>query len=229
MSALEWIAYFFGLLPIMVFLFFLFYRKSFQIPLWVILLYSIYSFANDTKAVYDHFHDGASLILLYIFTIVEYSLFALFIHRVLGNPFYKRALILCSVLFIAFGLFNILFQPQYQFDALQTSIEVLILLVFCILFLFEQINKPEITFIYASYKFWIITGILIYVALNLFLFGFASTLPNEIAQQYWFINNISSIFKNIFFAIAIIIHVKTPKPPLIQKPPEQQDYLPYLN
>jgi hypothetical protein len=229
MSALEWIAYFFGLLPIMVFLFFLFFRKKFQIPLWVILLYSIYSFANDTKVVYDYLHDDTSVILLYIFTIIEYSLFALFIHRVLDNLLYRRALIICSVLFIAFCLFNILFQPKYRFDSLQTSIEALILLVFCILFLFEQIDKPEITFIYASYKFWIITGILIYMALNLFLFGFAASLPKEIAQQYWFINNISNICKNIFFAIAIIIHVKTPKPPISQNLSDQQDYLPYLN
>ena len=222
--------YYFDLLPIIVFLFFLIQGKKTRMLLWVILFYAAYSFGNNTIVVFLDDHGSNPAIWLYIFTVIEYTLFAFFIYHVLSDVVYKRALLTISVLFITFCLFNIFFQPQYQFDSLQTSIEALILLIFCILFLFEQINKPEITFIYNSYTFWIITGILIYLAANFFLYGFAATLPKEIAEQYWFISHISNILKNIFFAIAVIIHIK--KPPntsIAQKPPGRQDYLPYLN
>jgi hypothetical protein len=228
MPVTEFLQYYFDLLPILVVLFFLYTKKKIDLLLWVILFYSAYSFANNTKVVYDYDRGQSSVILLYIFTIVEYLLFAVFIYQNLSNILYKRALLICSVLFTAFCLFNILFEPKYRFDSLQTSIEALILLVFCILFLFEQINKPETTFIYNSYSFWIITGILIYLAANFFLYGFAASLPTETAQEYWVINNISNILRNIFFTIAIIINVKTPKPPMSKKPPPS-DYLPYLN
>jgi hypothetical protein len=228
MPVTGFLQYYFDLLPIVVALFFLFTGKKIELLLWVILFYSAYSFANNTKLVYDSGPGQDALLPLYIFTVVEYLLFAIFIYCILSNILYKRTLFTCSVLFVAFCLINIFFQPKFRFDSLQTSIEILILLIFCILFLFEQINKPETLFIYASYKFWVITGILIYLASTLFLYGFAASLPTEVREQFWFISHISNILRNIFFTIAIIINVRTPKQPIIQKPPEK-DFLPYLN
>jgi hypothetical protein len=229
MPITELLQYYFDLLPIIVSLFFLIQGKKTGMLLWVILFYAAYSFGNNTILVFLDDRGSNPAIWLYIFTVIEYTLFAFFIYHVLSDVVYKRALLTISVLFITFCLFNIFFQPKYQFDSLQTSIEALILLIFCILFLFEQINKPEITFIYNSYTFWVITGILIYLAANFFLYGFAATLPKEIAEQYWFISHISNVLKNIFFSIAVIVHIKKPNLPISQKPPEQQDYLPYMN
>lgn len=225
MSILEWIAYYIDLLPIIIFVIFLFSKKKIMKPLWVILFYCIYSFANNTKLVYAFEHNQKSTIFLYLFTVVEYVLFAIFIYSVLQKDAIKRALLVCSILFIGFCLFNIFFKPQYQFDSLHTSIESIILLIFCIMFLFEQINIPETIFIYSSYKFWVIIGILVYLAATFFLYGFAASLPTKTAQQYWVINHISNILRNLLFVIAIIVYVKTPKNPK----PMETGYQPFLN
>lgn len=197
-------------------------------PLWVILCYSTYSFVSNSKVVYDSLHGQSYIILLYIFTIVEYSLFATFIYKVLQKPYLKKALLACSFLFTAFCLFNVFFQPTYRFDSLQTSIEALILLIFCIFFLFEQISKPELVFIYSSYKFWVITGILIYLAATFFLYGFAASMSLKQREEWWVISHISNILKNLLFAIAIIVYVKTPEPS-ITRMPDERGYQPFLN
>lgn len=225
MSALEWIVYYFDLLPIVVSLLLLILHKRIGKPLWVILLFTTFSFLNNTKIIYNINHNIGYLSFLYAFTIVEYSCFAIFIYSVLQSSYFKKSLLACSFLFICFCLFNIFFQPTYSFDSLQSSIEALILLIFCIFFLFEQINKPQVQFIYSSYKFWVVTGILIYLASTFFLFVFAASLPKEEKAAYWFINNISNILRNIFFAIAILINAQSPKSPKSM----ESDYQPFLN
>ena len=197
-------------------------------PLWVILFYCAYSFSNNTKVMYDSDHGRNSFFLFYVFTIVEYLLFAIFIYTVLGRPVLRKALIVCSALFTSFCLFNIFSQPKYHFDSLQTSIESLILLIFCILFFFEQINKPQVVFIYSSYKFWIVTGILIYLAATFFLYGFAASLPKGVANEYWPINYFSNILRNVFFTVALLIQANAPKKPAAPTSMEP-DYQPFLN
>jgi len=93
------------------------------------------------------------------------------------------------------------------------------------MFLFEQISKPETVFIYSSFKFWVIIGILVYLAATFFLHGFAASLPTETANKYWFINHYSNMLRNVLFAIAIIVSVKTPKKPHSM----ESGYQPFLN
>lgn len=229
MSILELAAYFSDLLPIVISILFFFHKKKIGLSLlWVILFYCFYSLINNSIVLYKSNHTQDSSLYIYIFTIIEYSLFASFIYTVLHNSYLKKVLLICSFLFVSFCLFNIFFQPKYKFDSLQTSIESLILLIFCIIFLFEQINKPELVFIYASYKFWVITGILVYIATTFFLYIFAASLPLKQAQEYWVISHVSNILRNIFFATAIIINVNSQKTQKPQKPLEG-GYQPFLN
>src|SRR5688500_6594464 len=102
MSTLEWITVYIELLPIVVFLIFIKNKIKMERPLWVILIYSAYSFLNNLKVAFNFLEGKNSLIYLYIFTIVEYSLFAFFIYIILQKAYLKRALLICSILFIAF-------------------------------------------------------------------------------------------------------------------------------
>lgn len=214
-------------LPILVFLLFL--KKTRGWHLWVIFFYCIYSFSNDTVILY-RFNQGESVKgFLYCFTIIEYLIFASFLFSILINKTIKRILIFVSLLFTISCLYLIFMETLKKFDSFQASVSAILLIAFCIVYLFEQINKPEITFIYASYKFWIITGILIYLAATLFLYGFADSLPADVAREYWIISHISNVLKNILFSIAIFIHAKSLKPPQPKTPPSETELQPYLN
>lgn len=195
--------------------------KSWQ--LWVISFYCLYSFSNDLF-ILNRFSKGKEIsTLLYSFTVVEYLVFATYLWAVLNSKLLKKVLLTVSALFTLYCFFYIVQKPFSKFDSVQTSIEAIVIFSFCIIYLFEQINQPQIIFIYSSYHFWIIIGILIYLAGTFFFFVYASNLSNSEIDSFLIINHISNILKNLLFVIGIITHVKAPKTQ------EIREYQPFLN
>ena len=76
-------------------------------------------------------------------------------------------------------------------------------------------NDTTNLFIYSKYQFWIILGMMIYLAGSFFIYIFANQLAPKDVAKYWFFTNIFYIIKNIFFSIAIILNAKQP----VKKPP----------
>jgi hypothetical protein len=85
---------------------------------------------------------------------------------------------------------------------LPASIESLLIVAFSIFYLFDQMNKPQVIFIYQEPNFWFVVGFIIYFSGTLFLFIQASNLTKEVRDNFWKINLFSTIIKNILFAIA---------------------------
>lgn len=226
MRSLDYISPLSTLLPIFVFL--LFFREKKELPIWVILLYCIYSCINDSIILYRSDHNLKFSIFLYIFTIIEYLLFSFILHSLIKTKSVKKGIVVCSILFTAFCLYNIFGQPIDKFDSVQASLESILVIAYCIIYFYEQLNQPQISFIYLSYTFWIVTGILIYLSGTFFLYAFATDIPSEARINYWIINLICTMLKNVLFAAAILIQTKPPKTPKIQKPSEP-DYQPFLN
>ncbi|HUQ96282.1 MAG TPA: hypothetical protein VM010_01365 [Chitinophagaceae bacterium] len=214
------------LLPILVVLFL--FRKVKDWHVWVIFFYCIYSFTNDSLLLYRDRRGLSIRTFLYSFTILEYLIFALYIHSILASKAIRQVLAVISVLLALACFYFIVTEPLKQFDSVQSAVCALLLISICIIYFFEQINKPQLTLIYASYHFWVIIGILIYLAGNFFLLVFASKFGEKEIESYWIINHISSVLKNILFAIAILIYVKTPKNNKPQMPLEGK-YQPFLN
>ena len=201
------LAYYSDLLPVIAFFLFLIKRK--EKVFWVIFFYSICSFITNTVLLNNQ--NESIVTVLSVFTGVEYIFFSVILYLFISSHIIKKLIVFISIFFILFLITTILFESKYQFDSLQTSIESILIIGFCIIFLFEQINQPQLSFIYTSYNFWIVIGILTYLAITFFLYVFAASLPLEVADEYWIINHIASILKNILFTIAIILYVKPPK------------------
>jgi len=156
-----------GLLPIVLFL--IFHKKNKGLVLWVIFLYALLSFSTDigfilAKSKVAHFR------ILYSFTIIEYSFFSIFLYLNLKSKLTKVFLLIGSVFFYAFALYSIIKTTNYKFDSLSASIESILIILYSILFFFEQLKAPESPFIYSSKNFWITVAILIYLSATLFLF-----------------------------------------------------------
>src|SRR5690606_37501542 len=133
-----------GLLPIIFFL--VFRNRNKEGRLWVIFAYTITSIITDF--VFNSFDlpQEAKFYLFSFFTILEYSLFALFLYLNLQSLNIKRAIIAGSALFFGFALFNIINTVNYNFDSLPASIESILVIIFCVSFLYEQINDTEVSF-----------------------------------------------------------------------------------
>lgn len=69
-------------------------------------------------------------------------------------------------------------------------------------FLYEQVAKSEITFIYQFRGFWFVAAFIIYFSGNLFLFVVANQLPSHLVQNSWQINLILTIILNAILSVA---------------------------
>ena len=193
-------------------------REKTTIPLKVILFYIVYSFINDIalKAVFRN--EQLVEVLLRIFTVVEYSLFSLFFYLVVKSAIIKKVIIGLSFVFFAITFYNYYNNPRASFDSIPVSVESILIIIYCLYYFYERISEPQVTFIYSSYHFWVIIGILIYLSGAFFLFTQADNLSNQDKSNYWIIVYMTNILKNIFFSVAFYIKKNPTKNPLRKNP-----------
>lgn len=205
-------------LPILIFL----WKRPKQKSVWVFLFYIVYTIINDKILSYA---DSAGvltsnpkleIILLSLFTVVEYSCLAITLNGFIKNRVYKKILKIASIAFYIVAILNFYInitstqEATQKFDIIPIASSAIIFLSFCILALFEEMQHPVIGFIYNTYKFWIILGIMIYFAGTFFFFLYFTTMGRGDKDFFWNINWISIILKNIFFSIAFLMPNEDP-------------------
>ena len=110
-----------------------------------------------------------------------------------------------SLIFYSMAFINLTIKKSEAFDSLSASAEAVLIIIYCILFLYKQINDPNVIYVYHSKKFWIVIASFLYFSSTLFLFIYAATFTNQQHTNYWYINNIFDIIKNVLFCIAFIM------------------------
>jgi hypothetical protein len=168
------------------------------------LFYVVYSFFNDTALLFLDSVNHRVIIyyLLSAFTIIEYSVFSYVLYTILENRIFRSIIIISSIIFYIFTFAYLISVEVVSFDSLPASIEAILIVAYSIFYLFDQMNKPQVMFIYQEPTFWFIVGFIIYFSGALFLFIQASHLNREIRDNFWKINLFLNIAKNILFAIA---------------------------
>ena len=138
-------------------------------------------------------------------TLFEYNFICLFFYLCIKNKYVKKAIIFSSVAFSLFlAIYTYSIKPA-RIDSIPIGIETILVLVTSFYYLYEQINNSEILFIYNEYSFWIVSGIMLYLAGSFFIFIYANEIPIESIGQYWMFINVFYILRNIFFIIGIVV------------------------
>lgn len=210
-NILKALSGFSGILPIVFFLLFL--KRNNEKKLWVIFLYVVLSFLTDVTAGSLPDHSQTKFYVFSFFTIIEYTLFSIFLYLNFKSKKLRWMILAALPLFYMLAGYYILNKDQSKlFDAVPASLESIMMIIFCVSFFFEQITDVEVSFIYSSKTFWIIVAIMVYSAATFFLFVSAEFLTQEERKAYWFINLISNIIKNLLLTIAFIIPNHKPQP-----------------
>jgi|SRR5579871_3547751 len=199
------------LLPLILFL--IFSLKKSRPELKVIFLYILYAFGNDlytTNTVYGRNHIFA---FLAVYTIIEYLMVSTFIWLSLSGKALKMIIVFLSIGFVTYMIIYMIRSDKTKFDSIPSSVEDILLMMYCILYMFEQIAKPQIGFIYATPNFWVVLAFFVYTSSTLFLFITTSSLSEDEQAKYWVINQISNIVSNILISIAFILNPKSQKNP----------------
>jgi hypothetical protein len=187
------------ILPIVFYLVFL--KRNRGQGLWVIFLFCIISLLTEVVAGIVR-----QQIVFSIFFIVQFTLFSFYFFITLHEKKFKYLPVIGAVALYVIAAFNF---TKKTFDSTSTSTESILIIIYCILSLYEQIKDPEITFVYNTKKFWIVVAIFIYFSATFFLYVYVGKLSDEQRSSYWLINNFFEILKNILFSISFIM--KKPK------------------
>src|SRR5690606_14449172 len=102
--------------------------------------------------------------------------------------------------------------------------ETIIILTFSFYFLYERMNEPTTNLIYNDYRFWIVLGMIIYLAGSFFIYIFSDQVNRELFYKYLSLTYVFYAIKNILFTLGIWIYA--------QKEPEQtknNENIPYLD
>ncbi len=142
-----------------------------------------------------------------IFTLVEYTFLSVFLFVVNQNRFSKRVIQWGSLLFLVVSFVDFVESTKSTFDSKPTGVSSILIIIYSIIFLFEQIKVPNQFFIYTSRNFWIATALIIYFSGTFFVFLFAQYISDsqQFENTYSFINYTFSIIRNLFFAIAFLL------------------------
>lgn len=145
-----------------------------------------------------------------LFTFIESLFFAGIFYTIIKKRSLKKWIIVMTVVFsislIVYYYYNyIVLRSRPVLDSIPIGIETILVFVFTFFYFYEQMNDTTSLFIYSKPSFWAVLGVMLYLAGSFFIYIFANQISVKELGKYWIITNISSILKNIFFAIAVYV------------------------
>lgn len=197
------------LLPIA--LYFVLFNNNYKIKGFsLFIFYLIYCFLNEVINFYlNDIKKIDSYFFFNLFTIIEYSFISAFYYVNFKIKKGKKIILFTSISFAIyfFSYFTINKNQNSSFASWPATIESILLLIFSIYYLFDQVYNAELVFIYSKKSFWIVIAIIIYLSGTFFLFILAQKMMDDeiFLNQYILMNSILYIIKNILISIAFLI------------------------
>ncbi len=139
-----------------------------------------------------------------LYTLIEYSSFALIFYFTLSERFLKKVILFTSIGFYIFQIIYFIYSKPQKLDSVPIGIETIILFSFAVIF-FQQCLKINLQKnIYDYPSFWLVVGLLIYLAFGFFFNILVNHLSQQELDKFWHYTYIPDIVKNILFAFFII-------------------------
>lgn len=213
MELLETIARLSLLLP--GFFFFL-RRRSQRRENWVIFLFIIFTIIQQF-AVVTSIKSGKPEIaesILYFNPLTYLAFIFFFFRTVLYSSVNKKIVLICTIAYLLVQFVPLVTNTTVTLNSIITTINTLFILLFCLLYFFEQIRFPKTVFIYTQSSFWSIVGLLVFSAGTFFIFWYNTIIKQSevFENQYIIIHALIFIIRNLLFSIAFVI--KPDKQPL---------------
>ncbi|PWT96196.1 MAG: hypothetical protein C5B52_16310 [Bacteroidetes bacterium] len=157
-------------------------------------------------------HLNVSVYLRFrIFTIVEYCFLAAFLLIALKSIKIKRIILILSSIFVIISGIDLFTTKADTFDSVPVAIEAILIIIYCIYFLYEQIVTPTPKLIYASADFWVVVALLLYFCGTFFLYIYSQNYlgDSDFNKKYDIINSFFYILKNLILGLAMCVKAET--------------------
>lgn len=141
----------------------------------------------------------------HIYIIISTVLFAILYYKAFTNPVLKKlTLFLSSVALLLIFSFTLFIQNIWQFPSISGTVRNVLLTLISLLFFYQLLSREDLVSIEKQGLFWINSAVLIYSAINIFLFMLFSRLTEEEQPIYYGINSVTNIVANLLFAIGLL-------------------------
>lgn len=209
-------------LPFVLFLL-LIHKTRREIPLWAIFIYCAICIGIDFMVEWLELDGPILHVINSALTGFEYISFATFIALCIRRRIVRTVLIGVSAGFVIFLVLYFFFAThKSRIDSIPIGIETLLILSFSFYLLFEMMNTIKDSFINYNYRFWVLIGIMLYLSGSFFIYLYANQLAPGEGHKFGLLLDFFYILKNIFFAVAILMVYRQPKP---KTPPSSVPFL----
>ena len=191
-----------SLLPIISFL--VFSAGKAKRDFWVIFLYCVISVAFDILVSLPKWGTEYRNFIWNIYTIVQYILLVYFFYLIIKKRKVRIAILALSVFYFLIFFYYSKSDIE-EFNTLMSTIESVILLFLSLYYLLNSLRFTEESHNIFTPHFFIIMGVLLYVASTFFLFIIANQLSANEMTKYWSINHYSNILTNLVFSFAFYL------------------------
>jgi hypothetical protein len=197
-------------LPVAFYLLFL--KRNRGEGLGVIFFYCCFSWLTEgyfLGFIFEHLHFSIPNYAIDSgFTILEFSIISWFAYTCLQGKILKYSPLIGALIFYPVAIIDFT-RNRGTFDSIPASIEAILIISYCILLLYEQINDPKVIFVYNTKIFWVTIAFFLYFSSTLFLFLYARNFTQSEHDKYWAINNFFEFLKNILLSVSFIMRKNT--------------------
>lgn len=141
------------------------------------------------------------------YTPVEFLITILYLRTLLRGSLYKLLIVLSTLIYFAFWIPLFYFSQTQDYISYIRAFSYSLILLFCLLYYYEQIQHPKTFFVYMQKSFWTVSGFFLFASGTFFIFLFDQFSSNVkgFFDQYVYIHALLFLVRNLLFSIAIII------------------------
>mgnify|MGYP001557449370 CR=1 FL=1 len=184
----------------------LFPRMDASLRLLVIILTVLGLFA--TAGYYTSQHFIPNLGMYFVSYLLDFYLFSLLFLGLLPKNRARWIIVTSMILFAVFVAVRIRhILAAGNFDSYTPAFLGAAMMVYSVLFFNEQLNLPQITFIYKTPWFWVVTGLLLYYAgsfLILLTTNYLMNRDNAFIRGLWDLLDILTLVRNLLIALGLV-------------------------
>ncbi|MEP7375864.1 MAG: hypothetical protein ABI675_20885 [Chitinophagaceae bacterium] len=137
-----------------------------------------------------------------VYTLIEYLFFSYLISTAIIKKPLRFIMLFFSILFV---IFQIVFDlTGAKLDSISIGIETILLFIYIIFFFYDHSSNVSAGYIYNHPIFWVSVGILLYLGVTFFFNILINYMTQEEIENYWRYTYFTEIFKNLFFAFAML-------------------------
>ncbi len=185
--------------------------KRLSFDLKILSAYLLFSIVIDLTTSYFAHRGVNNHFLLYLLTIIEFSIFSYLYFRFFAYANLRKLVIGITLLFFAFLAYYGLKEGINNYATIPRTFESIIFTVYAITFLFLVLKEDGHLIAKEESAFWINSGVLVYFAGLLLFNSLSSYILNnadlELQRKLFITPSILNILQKILFTVSIWISI----------------------